>query len=245
MWQGKGVWKLSDMAKLSGVPNLQAAQKKLPVPIIINEYGWLWLTRDGNPTCLTTNVYQTLLGPKSTVEQRRVLYARLLAAKTEFCRCHRECAGVLHFCGLGYSRPGDKPRPEGGATSDHFINVEKLKFEPNFEKYVRDAFSPVGVMLDFWAEELPAGAEQQFKVHVINDLYADWQGEVRVVVMQGNKRISVESKTCTVPGLGREILTITQTAPTKPGNYTIVAELAGKKGRSVQSLRDVKVVKTE
>ncbi|MHC4740604.1 MAG: glycoside hydrolase family 2 TIM barrel-domain containing protein, partial [Planctomycetota bacterium] len=152
-WQGKETFRLKDMAKESGVPNLHAAQKKLAVPIVINEYAWLWLTRDGEPTCLTDNVYRGLLGEDSSVEQRRELYAKYLAALTEFWRAHRECAGVLHFCGLTYSRPGDKPRPEGGATSDHFVDLKKLKFEPNFEKYVRDAFAPVGVMVDFWDEE--------------------------------------------------------------------------------------------
>ncbi len=127
------------------------------MPIIINEYAWLWLNRDGTTTCLTGPVYEKLLGPNSTTEQRRELYAKYLAAKTEFWRAHRDCAGVLHFCGLGYSRSGDKPRPEGGATSDHFIELEKLKFEPQFEKYVRNAFSPVGIMLDYWGQDLPAG----------------------------------------------------------------------------------------
>ena len=54
-----------------------------------------------------------------------MLHARYVAALTEFWRCHREAAAVMHFCGLGYSRPGDKPRPEGGATCDDFIDIEE------------------------------------------------------------------------------------------------------------------------
>ena len=47
---GKKPFHLRELAKTSG----QAApasrqQKKLPVPIIINEYDWLWLNRDGTP----------------------------------------------------------------------------------------------------------------------------------------------------------------------------------------------------
>ncbi|MCX8036492.1 MAG: hypothetical protein N3D11_05435 [Candidatus Sumerlaeia bacterium] len=243
MWQGKGVWKLKDMPSVSPVPRLQAAQRATSPPIIINEYGWLWLTRDGNPTCLTTNVYQTLLGPNSTVEQRRVLYARYLAAKTEFWRAHRECAGVLHFCGLGYSRPGDKPRPEGGATSDHWIDLRRLKFEPNFEKYVRDAFNPVGLMLDFWAEEVAPGAQQDVKVYVINDLYQDWSGDVIVWILRSDKRISMQSKPCTVAALGRQILTLKIAFPDLPGDYVMVAELRDPKGKTVRSLRDFKIAK--
>ena len=79
------------------------------MPIIINEYAWLWLNRDGTPTCLTDKVYEKLLGPELDDRAARELYARYLAAKTEFWRAHRECAGVLHFCGLGYSRPATSP----------------------------------------------------------------------------------------------------------------------------------------
>ncbi len=234
-------FRMSELATHSGTPKLNAAQRKLDVPIIINEYAWLWLTRDGNPTCLTEKVYEHLLGPKSTVHQRRRIYARYLAAMTEFWRAHRQCAGVLHFCGLGYSRPGDKPRPEGGATSDHWLDLERLEFEPVFAEYVRDAFSPVGLMLDFWAEEVPAESAQVFKVFVINDLYEDWHGEVRVYLVQNQQRKLIETQAAKVPPLERKILTVATSMPNKTGDYTLLAELDDKNGKTVRSLRDVKV----
>jgi hypothetical protein len=197
-WSGQEPFRLRDVANVSPVPHLRTEQKKLDVPIVINEYAWLWLNRDGTTTCLTDKVYNSLLGPDSTVAQRRSLYARYLAALTEFWRCHRECAGVLHFCGLGYSRPGNKPRPEGGATSDHFLDIETLEFEPNFERYVRDAFSPVALMIDKWDEQLSPGAKIQVPVVVINDLYKDWKGRVRLHILRGEVSISEQSKTCTV-----------------------------------------------
>ncbi|HYK89137.1 MAG TPA: glycoside hydrolase family 2 TIM barrel-domain containing protein [Acidobacteriota bacterium] len=242
-WEGRAPFRLREMATWSGVPELQNAQKKLSVPIIINEYAWLWLTRDGNPTCLTDRVYQSLLGPNSTVDQRRLIYARYLAALTEFWRCHREVAGVLHFCGLGYSRPGDKPRPEGGATSDHFLNLETLDFEPKFREYVGEAFNPVGLMLDMWDEEVAAGSERQLKVYVVNDLYQDWQGEVRLRIEQKDEPQGTKSQSCTVPALGRRIVPFTQTFPSEPGSYTIVADLTDPSGKVVRSLRDFKIIK--
>ncbi len=240
-WTGKEPFHMSEMATLSGVPWLNQAQKKIPVPIIINEYAWLWLTRDGNPTCLTDKVYANLLGPDSTVDARRHIYARCLAAMTEFWRAHRECAGVVHFCGLGYSRPGNIPRPEGGATSDHWVDVENLEFEPYFAQYVRDAFSPVGVMLDFWAEEVPAGSEQEFKVYVINDLYNDWQGDVRLLLCHGKDRKLLEAAPTKVEPLGRKILTFKFTVPADPADYTLTAELETAGGARVRSLRDFRV----
>ena len=240
-WQGKESFRLSDMAKVSGMPYLRDAQKRLGVPIVINEYGWLWLTREGEPTCLTDNVYKSLLGADSTTEQRRELYAKYLAALTEFWRCHRECAGVLHFCGLTYSRPGDKPRPEGGATSDHFANLDKLTFEPNFEKYVRDAFSPVGIMVDFWDEEVAPSARRQVKVFVINDLYENWEGTVELRIVRGKKVVSSQSKPCTVAGLGREILTFEEKFPAEIGKYRLEAQLISKAGNGATSFREFEI----
>lgn len=147
---------MSAFAKLPGRPGTPGALTGNPTPnvfgnpVIINEYGWLWLNRDGTPTTLTRKVYQTMLGEEATVEQRRTTYARLLAAMTEFWRCRHEVAGVLHFCGLGYSRPD-------GQTSDNFVDLERLTLEPNFAKYVRDAFSPIGLMVDFWEDDSEAG----------------------------------------------------------------------------------------
>ncbi len=237
-WQDREPFRLKHLAEVSGVPRLNNEQRALGVPIIINEYAWLWLDRRGNPTCLTDKVYESLLGPDSTVEQRRVLYARHLAALTEFWRCHRECAGVLHFCGLAYSRPGDVPRPEGGATSDHFIDMEKLTFEPHFEEYVRDAFDPVGLMLDFWDEEQACARKRLFRVFVINDLYDDWEGTVSLRIVNQDRSLAGGSQSCRVPGLGREILAIEQAIPSEPGQYTLVAELTDASGRTVRSLRD-------
>jgi len=244
-WGNAKFKSMKDMVTVSGIPSLQAAQRKIKVPIIINEYAWMWLNRDGTPTCLTGPVYEKLLGPRSTVEQRRVVYAKYLAAKTEFWRAHRECAGVLHFCGLGYSRAGDKPRPEGGATSDHFIDLEKLIFEPNFEKYVRDAFAPVALCIDFWGQELVGGQEHQFKVFVLNDLYDNWTGAVVLRIIRSDQIISEQSSSCSVDNLGREIVTFTQKLPEKTGDYQLVAELTGTDGQVVRSLRDFKVVSAE
>jgi hypothetical protein len=239
---GREPFRLPEMVELSGVPRLRDAQKELGVPILINEYGWLWLNRDGTPTTLTKKVYASFFGRWSTTNQRRRRYARYLAALTEFWRCHRECAGVLHFCGLGYSRSGLKERPEGGATSDHFVDLERLTFEPYFKEHVREAFNPVGLMLDFWSEDLLPGGTREFKVYVINDLDEDWQGTVRLTITRDGEPVFAQSHACAVPGLGRQILTFTATIPTDPGDYTVLADLTDATGNRVRSLRDFQVV---
>jgi hypothetical protein len=240
-WADDSHFALSDMANISGRPSVRKEQEKDRLPIIINEYGWLWLNRDGSTTCLTGSVYEKLLGPDSTVAARRLLYARYLAALTEFWRAHRECAGVLHFCGLGYSRAGDKPRPEGGATSDHFIDLEKLIFEPNFEKYVRDAFSPVGLMIDFWAEQLDAGSQHNFEIVLINDLHKLFKGPIRLTIEREGKTIVEKVTDCQIDALDRSVLTIDLKIPNEDGKYQLIAELTKPDGTRIRSLRDFRV----
>ncbi|MCC6355188.1 MAG: hypothetical protein IT577_14950 [Verrucomicrobiae bacterium] len=240
-WVGKtnvAPFRLSEMPKVDPKPKLKKEQQAIDVPIIINEYDWLWITRDGNPTCLTKHNYDAHVGPDATAEQRRMFHARGVAALTEFWRAHRKAAGVLHFCGLGYSRPGDKPRPEGGATSDDFADLAKLEFEPHFKKHVRMAFNPVGLMLDFWEEKVAPGSEREAKVYVINDRQEAWRGEVRLRV-EGQERALAKAK-CEVAPLGHEVVTLKFRAPDKPGKCTVAAELEDGK-ETIQSLRDLVV----
>jgi len=236
-------FKLADMVNVSPIPSLRGDQTEYKLPIIINEYAYLWLNRDGSTTCLTGRIYDRLLGPNSTVEQRRQLYAKYLAALTEFWRAHRKCAGVMHFCGLGYSRDGDKPMPEGGATSDNFLDIETLEFEPNFEKYVKDSFAPVGLMIDFWKENIAPSTKIKIPVIVINDLYSNWQGRVCLQIQQKGKIVSEQQKPIKVACLGREVVPLAIQFPSKTGSYQIVAEITGSNEESVRSYRDVIVGK--
>ncbi|MEI7732299.1 MAG: glycoside hydrolase family 2 TIM barrel-domain containing protein [Verrucomicrobiota bacterium] len=244
-WQSKKPFRMSEMPELPLTPSLQTAQKKLDVPIIINEYGWLWLNRKGEPTSLTDKVYANQLGTNSTAAQRQEFWAKCLAAKTEFWRAHRQCAGVLEFCSLGYSRRGDIPRPEGGATSDHWADVKHLVWEPNFVKYVRDAFNPVGIMLDFWAETIPPETEREVRVYVTNDEPKEWQGEVRLKFSNSDKTTVLATQPVTVAALDRNIVVFTVTLPIAPGAYSLAADLVTKNSRTITSRRDFKVVLSE
>jgi hypothetical protein len=230
------------MPTVSPTPPLQEPQRRRQTAILINEYAWLWLTRDGQPTCLTDPVYAQLLGPNATVEQRRELYARTLAAKTEFWRAGRKCAGVLHFCLLGYSRPGDLPRPVGGATSDHWADVEKLTFERKFYEFVRESFAPVGIMADFWADTVSPGEQREVAVVVTNDLGQRQTGRVRLRVLAGSRAVFSANVAATVEPWAQSIARFTVPMPRQPGDYRLEASLAGGVPEKVRSLRDFKVV---
>ncbi|MHB8972364.1 MAG: discoidin domain-containing protein [Pirellulaceae bacterium] len=238
---GNPSFRMSAFATLPGRPGTPGALTGNPAPntlgnpVIINEYGWLWLNRDGTPTTLTKKAYEVLLGPDSTTDQRRTTYARLLAAKTEFWRGRRAVAGVLHFCGLGYSRPD-------GQTSDHFLDIERLTLEPNFATYVRDAFSPIGLMLDFWDDDSPAGDQRDVPVVVINDTNELWRGMVRLRLMDGDRTLAETVTPCSAEPLGTGKVVQHVCLPSESGKFLLVAELSDGTGRTVRSLRDVVIM---
>ncbi|MGC4055067.1 MAG: hypothetical protein QM757_40015 [Paludibaculum sp.] len=113
----EGNFSMTQLERMTGAKTTNAGHPSAHA-VIANEYGWLWLNRDGSPTLLTENVYERLLGKNATPRQRFELYAYNLAGLTEFWRAHRNFAGVLHFTWLTCSYPGVK-------TSDHWRDVEK------------------------------------------------------------------------------------------------------------------------
>jgi hypothetical protein len=229
----------ANLANETGIPDNGPKKKDAArPPYLINEYGWLWINRDGTLPTLTVDIYKRLLGEKATVAERFHYYARTLAAKTEFWRSKRLCAGVLHFCGLGYSR-------HDGQTSDHFINVKNLTYEPNFRRYVSAAFAPTGIMLDFWGDELPPGEKRELPVVVINDLYEKWSGTVRFRLLGGAKTLAEQTQPCEVAALGDKRLTFNLAVPAEPGRYTLEAALVRKGAPDVRSLRDFAVLTPE
>lgn len=204
---------------------------------IINEYAWLWLNRDGSPCTLTTKIYDRLLGPAATADQRRALYAHNLAEQTEFWRATRRYAGVLQFCGLSYSRPG-------GQTSDNFTNVGSLTFEPHFAARIGDAFAPVGVCIDKHLIQYATGQQYEIPVSVVNDLDRSVNPSVRLKLVAGERTLWVsEPRRLQLDSLDKMTTTFTITMPDQPSSCTLVAELAGAPGQpAIASRRDIDVM---
>jgi hypothetical protein len=227
-------YKLANLAKADPVPQGGSPHNEGQHAVVINEYGWLWLNRDGTPTTLTQQLYQNLLGPHSTTAQRRHLYAIYLAAETEFWRTHRNAAAVMHFTTLGYSRPD-------GQTSDHWLNVAKLKWEPEFYRYVRDSFAPVGLSIDFWDEKAIAGQTVQIPIVLINDLGQPWAGPVILRLKCGKSVVFKASQSAHLDAFGKTTLTFDLTWPEQPGPCLLEAELHGADGNTVRSTRELQL----
>jgi beta-galactosidase len=210
-----------------------------PNAMIINEYGGLWLNRDGTPTTLSKGNYEYLLmKPSVTPEERRELYARDMAAITEFFRVHRKAAAVLEFSGLDYSRPD-------GQTSDDFTDIERLTRDHWFNLYVRDAFSPVGLMVDSWAEEYPADSMHDFPVLLVNDLEQDWKGEVRFRLLRNEKVLVERIAPATIAGFGTGRIDFSIPIPAQPAQYRIEATLLNTLEGPVSSVRDFYILTPE
>jgi len=230
-------FRLADIETADPVPQGSAIRNDGSHPVIINEYGWLWLNRDGTPTTLTQKLYGNLLGENSTTAQRRHLYATYLAAETEFWRAHRNAAAVMHFTALGYSRPG-------GQTSDHWGDVGKLAWEPEFYRYVRDAFAPVGLMVDFWRDSARAGTPALVRVVSINDLDRPWTGPVTLRLRRAGRSSLAfgERRDVRLGPFGSATSEFGLSWPHEAGSYTLEAELSGADGEPVRSVRELAIV---
>ena len=77
----KNAFQIEELENMNALGRANAAKPSAHAAIL-NEYGWIWLNRDGTPTTLTENVYQALDGGKGTPAERLSLNAYLLAALT-------------------------------------------------------------------------------------------------------------------------------------------------------------------
>jgi hypothetical protein len=210
--------------------------KVYPNPVIINEYGWLWLNRNGTTTTLTDQVYANVFPDANTSEKRLEVYARNLGILTEYWRAHRQAGAVMHFCGLGYSRP-ENPR---GQTSDNFVDIPDLDFEPRFYKYLKPAFSPVALMVDFWTKSLKPGQTVIVPVYMINDTYTTAEDTVKLSLYREDELLLCRSLPYRLQGPGRVIINDTLTAPLQKGSYRFEAAIIYQE-ETVRSSREFSV----
>jgi hypothetical protein len=208
-----------DMVKLEQMSGLSDNSARPPNAhaMINNEYFWLQLNRDGSPTAITTSIFDRLLGPNNTAQQRFAFSAYIHGGMTEFWRAYRNYAGVLHFVYLTCSYPGI-------VTCDSFLDVEKLELEPNFKDYMREAFKPLGVYINFWHPTLEAGSKRRFFVMMINDEYAEAKGNLTLSLERedGGQALRLELP-FSIRGLGQQTYSFDVAVPATPGKFLLKA----------------------
>ena len=170
---------------------------------INNEYGWLWLTRDGTEASAISKVGFDLLAPgvDLTPEQRRELYAYFISELTGYWRARRGYAGVKHFvylskCSDKDTIPEDWPLKDPSATCDNFADVASLTMEPKWRFWAPHAFAPVGINIDRWNDEFYSpGRKVPVPIALFNDTYEG--GLVTVTIIAADRDGKVLSKAIT------------------------------------------------
>ena len=190
---------------------------------LVNEYGWIWLWRDGRPAKLTVNQYDYFTGKTATPEERRELQAYWLQLETEWLRSERALAGVLSFCYLTNNY---------GFTGDWFVGALKgLQPGPTLN-WFRHAFAPSAVFIDLVDERYvhatpphAPGSELMFNLVGINDLPQGTTGKVSLRLLDAAGKAVVEQQTSvTVAGYGKAYTPVRMILPRQPGGYLLMAE---------------------
>jgi hypothetical protein len=210
--------------------------------LILNEYGWLWLNRDGSPTELTKKLYPMLVGEDSTPQQRIALNAYLLAGLTEYWRAYRQYAGVLHFVYLTGSDPA-------GYTSDHFRDVQKLDLHPEFRDYMSNAFAPVGIYLSYWQPTTEAASVQLLPVLFVNDQDHVIEGKLTLVLENAKgERVASQTRKVKIAPLGQETTYNNFKFPQTSGDFLLRAIIEYPERNaavSTQSRRRIRLVESQ
>ncbi|MBC7508992.1 MAG: hypothetical protein H7320_09625 [Ferruginibacter sp.] len=206
------IWSVQKFEKGTG----EKASAYTPHPTahaaILNEYGFLWLKRNGQRTLLTEGIYDSI-AKGYTNEQRQQLYAYLLAAETEYFRAHRNYAGVMQFDYLTADF-------DGASTDDIFKNPETLEPVKVYDDYFSEIFKPLGLYVNYFPKEVLPSAAADIAVMLINDEYQTIKGNV-VMELYNDKeeKISSAAHIFSVTALGQQTVKIEFEFPAVKGNY--------------------------
>ena len=211
------------------------------VPQLVNEYGWIWLWRDGRPSKLTLNNYNYYLGENATPEQCRELQAYWLELETEWLRSERSVGGILAFCHLTNNY---------GFTGDWFINdIKDLEPSPAF-RWFKHCFAPSAVFIDLadrrytkHLEPLKPGSDLVFNLVGVNDLNKESSGKVLMKLLdEKGTIISTQEESIVIEPFGKRLQPCLLKLPSKVGGYLLIAEYHEKgRAKPVLSRRYLKV----
>jgi len=209
---------------------------------LVNEYGWIWLWRNGSPSKLTVETYEHYLGKNSTPEQNWELQAYWMQLETEWLRSNPNIAGVLAFCYLANNY---------GYTGDWFAgNIKDLKPTATLD-WFQHAFAPAGTFINLADERYVKmkephvpGSTLLFNLAGINNNPATSSGTIKVKLLDyKGKAISEQTSSVKLQSYLRTDLPVSFVLPTQAGGYVLVAEFTPENGLPVLSRRFLKVGK--
>jgi len=193
---------------------------------LVNEYGWVWLWRNGKPSKLTTQVYNYYVKENSTAEENRAFQAYWLQCETEWLRSIRAHAGVLAFTHLTNNY---------GYTGDWYINdIAELESGPTLG-WFRHAFAPSAVFINHPDERYmkqfephEPGSRLLFTLKAINDFNEAESGMVKISLLDHKgAAIWSQEQEVQVASYGEKNYPVVIDLPTEAGAYTLMTEFAG------------------
>jgi beta-galactosidase len=173
--------KFYPLGKLDFKPPIIKQMESSRAAQLVNEYGWVWLWRNGTPSKLTLTVYENYLGKNSTVDERRYFQAYWLELETEWLRSNKEVAGVLAFCYLTNNY---------GYTGDWFQgNIKDLQPTATLN-WFKECFAPTNVFINLTDERyivnVPShqpGENLSFSLYGVNDMDHPTSGTVTITLI--------------------------------------------------------------
>ena len=179
------------------------------------------MNRDGSPSVLSIPLYRRLLGANAGPREVVELAAYLWAGLTEYWRATGTTPAYSASPTLQASHPD-------AYTGDYFADVESLTLQPGFEAALSNAFSPVGVYLDFWQSKLAAGTSHVMAVSLVNDEYEAAAGKVAVAVVSGDRVLVRREVDVEVAPLGQQTCLVDVPVPSEKGPCEVRATLLRK-----------------
>ncbi len=244
-----------------------------PVPQVINEYGWMWLNRDGTPAFLskartdpddklpknhyfkpmniwkdannkTIGHFEYFLGSDASVADRWEFQAYYIQLQTEALRSRRYMAGVQGFAYITSNK---------GYTGDWFLNPIKDLIPSETLKWQFHCYSPFAVFID---EEdgrylkdpktFTPGKDYVFKLFGINDTSSEQKGTVTLKLIDTNDKIvTKETFKVNIAPHFEQNLAVNITLPQKKGGYLLISELTDSDNIVQVSRRFIRVGETD
>ncbi len=212
---------------------------------LVNEYGWVWLWRDGTASKLTTHIYDTYIGKGSTTEQRFKMQAYWLQCETEWLRSNRSIAGILAFCLLTNNY---------GYTGDWFTGNIKDLNQSETMYWFKHCFAPTNVFLNVTDERYSKGRPVHepgdyfsFNFTGVNDHTKAKKGKVTLKLLDSKgTTVFTNELNVSIPPSDRVDIPHSFTLPKVADGYLLVSEFTenGKEEKLI-SRRFIKVGKKD
>ena len=244
-------FKLQDLEGKAGCERQSHGGVPTSHATVLTEYGWLFMDRNGDPSPLSRRIWNAMDLPHETAEERFKTHAYIHAGLTEYWRAFRHLAGVIQINYLGWNDPGK-------CSAGYMSDLEKLQFHPYFEEYVKDAFNPLGVYLNFWHSTLKYGKDPNPYVQsygdpdiqilwtmLCNDDQDTKEGELIITLENDTEKYELARRPFEVAPVGQTSIRTDVKVPHVSGEWTLKATAVKADGTTVTSRRWVTVKSRE